>query len=174
MGQDKAAMAVQGERLAVRTARLLAAVARPCLEVGKHVSGLESVEEPEPGEGPLSAVAAGWLALRGAGYGGPVLIVATDLPRLTAAALGWLAGRPEAESVVPVIGDHAQPLCARWSAEDLERAVVLCRHGERKVRAALGPATVYLGPASFAPGISAENFSDADTPEDLERLTQSP
>ena len=50
-----------------------------------------------------------------------MLVVATDLPRLTQGLVAWLARYPSLDSVVPVDGGHPQPLCARYSAADLVR-----------------------------------------------------
>ena len=45
MGTDKARLVVDGETLAARSARVLAAVCEPVIEVGPGVSGLPAVEE---------------------------------------------------------------------------------------------------------------------------------
>jgi molybdopterin-guanine dinucleotide biosynthesis protein A len=174
MGRDKAAIAVDGEILAVRTAKLLLAVAAPCLEIGGQLSGLRSARETRPGQGPLSAIAAGWSALRSAGQAGPVLVVATDMPRLTHGALAWLARSDSALSVVPVTGGRMQFLCARWSVKDLDRAVELVEAGERKVAAVFAGSVTLVDESAFPPGVEAMAFADADTPEDLDRLTHSP
>ncbi|HET6809541.1 MAG TPA: NTP transferase domain-containing protein, partial [Acidimicrobiales bacterium] len=119
MGFDKATMVVEGRVSAVRLAAALTAVARPVLEVGPGRSGLASVSEDPPGSGPLVAIAAGWRALTERGHGGPVLVLACDLPLVDEEVLRLLAGWPGPASVVPVVAGRDQPLCARWSAADL-------------------------------------------------------
>jgi molybdopterin-guanine dinucleotide biosynthesis protein A len=161
MGSDKATLRLRGsvETLARRTARLLAGLAEPCVEVGPGHSGLASVREVPPGGGPLAALAQGWTALQACDAGGPVLVVATDLPALDIETLRWLAARPEAGSVVPVVDGRPQPLCARWSASDLGAAQALVAEGQRSMRALVERCAPAL--------VEAEGngpFADADTP----------
>jgi molybdopterin-guanine dinucleotide biosynthesis protein A len=166
MGRDKASLVLGGETLSARTGRLLAAVAKPVLEVGPGWSGLATAG-PDLGEGPLTGIAAGWRSLRQQGFRGDVIVLATDLPSLTADVLAWMASRPETVSVVPVVEGRAQPLCARWCEEDLERVVVLVEGGVRAVLSALGPDTAYLDEAEWAGVATAGAFRDADRPGDL-------
>jgi molybdopterin-guanine dinucleotide biosynthesis protein A len=174
MGRDKASIVIDaatGETLARRLGRLLVEVAGPVLEVGPGWSGLERADA-DLGEGPLTGIAAGWRSL---GSGGRrartpprhVIVLATDLPGITPAVLAWLAARPEAASVVPVVGGRTQPLCARWCAADLERAAEIVERGGRAVSAALGPATAYLGESEWGSVAAEDVFRDADRPEDL-------
>ncbi len=163
MGADKAAIVLGGETLAARGARVLSAVAEPALEVGPGRSGLEAVREEPPGQGPLAAIAAGWLALRGRGHSGAVLVLAADMPLVDDAALHALAAAPGG-SVVPVVDGIAQPLCARYSPEDLDVAVELARDGKRAMRdllEAISPAAVEIDGAVL---------EDVDTPGDLARV----
>jgi molybdopterin-guanine dinucleotide biosynthesis protein A len=166
MGRDKASLEIAGESLARRLAALLAATTRPALEVGPGWSGL-AVSDRDPAEGPLAAIATGWRSLAGLGHGGAVIVIATDLPRLTIDVLSWLASRPEAVSVVPVVAGRRQSLCARWCPEDLDRAVELVGAGERAVQAALGPDTAFLGEDVWGSVAAGEAFSDVDRPQDL-------
>ncbi len=184
MGRDKASLRLAGDRqprhvspeggptLAQRTAGLLAAACSPALELGPGWSGLPVVPEPRPGMGPPAAIAAGWEALTSTGWGGPVIVVATDLPNLTGSMLAWLAGRPGDRSVVPVAGGRVQPLCARYSPADLERACRLVAGGRRSMRALLEDTRPELAPeyewAGAAGGV--EVLADVDTGEDLRRL----
>ena len=164
MGWDKARLRHVGgdETLARRTARLLAEVAGPCVEVGPGYSGLPAVEESPPGAGPLAAVARGWEVL--AATGRPVLVVATDLPALGAGTLRWLADHPASTSVVPVVAGRAQPLCARWCAGDLDRAVALVAEGHRALRDLLSAAQPTWVDPGGAGGPGDAPFGDADTP----------
>lgn len=172
MGRDKATIEVDGLTLARRTAGLLSTVCPASVEVGPGHTGLDRVEETAPGAGPLAAVADARRALVAAGWAGPALVVATDLPRLTADLLVWLAAHPASGSVVPVAGGRAQLLCARWSPADLDRAVALVGAGERAMRLLLGePGVVLAGEDEWAgPAGGTSVLDDADTPADLARL----
>jgi molybdenum cofactor guanylyltransferase len=161
MGRDKATIVVGGETLAARTARVLAAVASPCVEVGPAVSGLPAVLEDPPGSGPLVAVAAGATGLPG---GVPVLVVACDLPRLDVDLLRWLATHPADGSVVPVWEGRPQVLCARWSADALGEVPALVASGRRSMHALLErTVAVLIAP----PPALARQLADVDTPEQL-------
>jgi molybdopterin-guanine dinucleotide biosynthesis protein A len=181
MGRDKASLpslagldeggARPGETLAERTARLLALVADPVLELGPGRSGAPALDDPVPFAGPLAALAAGAAALREGGHLGPVLVLATDLPLLSPGMLRWLAGHPSPWAVVPLdAGGREQPLCARYPLADLERAASLVVAGERRLGALLElivaerpPAAAWAGPAG-----RPDALDDADRPEDLE------
>lgn len=179
MGRDKASIRPSGEAasgeptLAERTARLLTATCSPAFEIGPGRTGLPVVAEPHPGLGPLAAVAAGWEALTATGWADPVIVVATDLPRLTGTMLAWLADRPGDRSVVPVADGRVQPLCARYSPSDLETACDLVADGRRSMTALLEVTDPELvsedqwGP----PAGGVEVLSDVDTPDDLRRVT---
>ena len=186
MGRDKAAIPIPAVpipggpgtagatpvTLADRTARLLCAVAEPVVEVGPGRSFLRAVSEDPPGTGPLAAVAAGASALAAAGWTGPVLVVATDLPRLDEAMLRWLASHPDPRSVVPVAAGRVQPLCARYRAEDLVTAGRLVGAGRRAMGDLLAAIDAHrVGEDQWAPASGDPSvLSDADTPDDLERL----
>ncbi len=173
MGADKAALPAPGgaaATLAQRTGALLGAVCAAVLEVGPGFSGLPAVADDLPGAGPLAALATGYRALSEAGWEGPSLVVATDLPGLDTATLRWLADHPAPGSVVPVAAGRPQPLCARWSGDHLALAARLVAAGRRAVAdlvAEARPHLVALGdPGCPAPAVVA----DADTPEDARRL----
>jgi molybdopterin-guanine dinucleotide biosynthesis protein A len=174
LGQDKAALVLSGaaESLAGRTARLLADVTGPALEVGPGYSALPAVLEDPPGAGPLVAVAAGTRRLRTLGWTGPAIVVATDLPRLNSRFLAWLASHPSARSVIPVAQGAPQVLCARYAPGDLDRAVELADTGRRALRDLLPVIDALLaGPDLWGPAAGASDvMSDVDTPADLARL----
>jgi molybdopterin-guanine dinucleotide biosynthesis protein A len=161
MGVDKASLVVDGVRLAQRTADVLSAVVSPALEVGPGRSSLPTVEEARPGDGPLSAAAAGFRALAGAGHVGPVVIVATDVPRLSAGVVHDLAGHPSTGSVVPVVAGRPQWLVARWSPRAVGRAEALVLDGERRM-SALADDVVWVDVSD-----RAGEVADVDTPADL-------
>ena len=171
MGSDKATLALGGVTLAERTAGLLSGLVALAVEVGAGVSGLASVREDPPGGGPLAAIVAGHRALLGSGLVPwcACLVLACDLPLLDRAVLARLCAGPAGRSVLPVIGGLAQPLCARWSSDDLVAASAAFAGGERSLhhlpdrgRALLLDEAVW--------GEEAARFSDVDTPADLMRL----
>ncbi len=171
MGFDKGLILVNGAPIAVRTAQAMQRVVAPVIEVGPGFSRLASVREDPPGSGPLVAIRAGSHALRGAGHCGPALVVACDLPLLTGAALRMLADWPGDCSVVPVVSGRPQPLCARWSADDLAAVDELVTAGERSLKALLArPELVLVDKGGWPPGVEPSAFADVDTPDDLDRL----
>ena len=164
MGRDKATLVVDGATLAARAASVLSAVAAPCVEVGPGVSGLDSVWEDPPGDGPLSALVAGIAAV---GLASPALVVACDLPRLDSELLSWLRDHPSEASVVPMWKHRPQPLCARWSPAALSTAGDLVQEGERSMQALLEASEILLvtPPPELAVGLV-----DIDTPADLDAV----
>jgi molybdopterin-guanine dinucleotide biosynthesis protein A len=176
MGRDKATLVVgEGAPLAERTADLLLAVAAPVLEIGPGYTGLPRVQESPPGGGPLCALAAGWAGLKSLGWPDPasVLVVATDLPRLTAGLLTLLAGYPAIGPVVPLDRDkRSQPLCARYPMGALGLAAQLVEEGERSVRALLaGLNPTWVAPSVWQPAAGdPDALADVDTPADLTAL----
>ncbi len=165
MGFDKALVRIGGVPLALRIGRRAKAVAAPALEVGPGHSGLELAPESTPGAGPLAALADGVNALRARGFLGPALVLSTDLPRIDTATLMALANWPGDRSVVPLLAGRPQPLCARWSAADLDAVPGLVAAGERSLRALLARSGITLTGA-----IDPRKLSDADTPEALDAL----
>ncbi len=175
MGRDKATIEVAGRPLARRSAAVLAAVTAVAVEVGPGWSGLPSVTEEPPGAGPLAAVVAGWRELvRRTGEKRAVLVLATDLPDVSAALLALLAGEPGTASVVPLRRGRPQPLCARWSVADLERAAAQLSAGERSLRHAFGPDTVEVDEERWAPVAPGAALDDVDTPQELARRGLAP
>ncbi len=167
MGRPKADLLVGGERLGERTAARLRLVAGLVLEVGPGYTSLPRTAEDPPGAGPLAALAAGAEALSRRHRGGPVLVVATDLPRLTAGYLQMLADRAapsDDHCVVPRdTSGRPQPLCARYSPSALARAGELVAAGRRSMTALLEE--VPIDWLDDPEGV----LVDVDTPEDLAR-----
>jgi molybdopterin-guanine dinucleotide biosynthesis protein A len=178
MGRDKATLVVAGAGapLAERTAALLAGVAAPVLEIGPGHTVLPHVQESPPGGGPLCAVAAGWAGLKERQWPdrAGVLVVATDLPRLTVGLLTLLADHPAAGPVVPLDKQgRSQPLCARYPMAALGSAAELVERGERSVRALLaGLHPTWVAPSVWQPAAGdPDALTDVDTPADLTALT---
>lgn len=175
MGTDKAVLAAaDGHPLAVRTGRLLAEVAATAVEVGPGRSALPSVPDTDAGAGPLAAVATGAAWLEAAGWEGPALVVATDLPLLDAPLLAWLAAHPAPGCVVPVADGRRQWLCARYDRPALVAAGDLVAAGERRMSALTAGRAVHLAGSDewTAAGAAALAPVDADTPDELVALTR--
>jgi molybdopterin-guanine dinucleotide biosynthesis protein A len=171
MGFDKALVEVDGMPSAARLAAVLSEVASLVLEVGPGRSGLTAVAEQPPGRGPLVAACAARRALRAVGHSGPVLLLACDLAFVAAGDLVLLSRWPGPASVVPVVDGRPQPLCARWSPEDLDAASALVRAGERSMKALLHrPGIVFVDEERWPTGRARHVFADFDTPSDLAAL----
>ncbi len=176
MGQDKALIDIDGRALCLRTADLLAEVADPVIEVGPGYTPLPRAVEALPRSGPLHAMAAGAGWLERGGHRGPVLVVATDLPRLTAGLLELLASWPGSGTVVPLASGRPQPLCARYGWPDLATAGPLVQAGHRSVMALLERIEVtWLDPGQWLDAAGRPDaLVDVDTPEDLADLADGP
>lgn len=171
MGFDKALVEVDGRASAVRLAAVMQEVASLVLEVGQGRSGLPAIAEEPGGQGPLFAACAALPALEAAGHRGPVLLLACDLAFVTGEDLALLAGWPGGSSVVPVVAGRPQPLCARWSHEDLLAATGLVRAGERSMKALLRrPGIILVDRDTWPAGKADHVFADFDTPSDLTEL----
>ncbi len=174
MGRDKSQLMVGGTTLGVRTAALLLLVVETAIEVGPGLSGLPATLEEPPGEGPLTAIAAGCRGLRERGHAGGALVIACDLPRLSEPLLRFLVEWDSPGSVVPVVGGKAQPLCAKWGQQDLDSASEFVSQGVRNLRhLCVQPDVVLLDEPIWRQVASEEAFLDVDSPADLLRFRMS-
>lgn len=129
MKRDKALLEVGGAPLLLRTARLLESVIGSPSVIGDPATyesfALRVIADDWPGAGPLGGIAT---ALR-ASTASWNLVVACDLPYLTAEWLHFLRARAvasAADAVLPMNTRGAEPLCAMYH-----------KRGERAIRAAL-------------------------------------
>lgn len=165
LGVDKATLLVEGERLVDRLARLLLATCDPVLEVGPGHGVLPVVREDPVGNGPLAAMAAGATALASGGHGGPVIVLAVDLPRVTAAIIEWLRDHPSPDCVVPVVDEVAQVLCARYAHDACTLSARLVGDGARSMHALLDATSVHeAGADEWGSVADARAFIDIDSP----------
>ena len=171
LGVDKATLVVDGETLAVRAGRRLAAVCAPAIEVGDGRSGLPAVREQPPRSGPLAALAAAGDALRQRGHRGPALLLAVDLPRIDEPFLRWLRDRPGEPTAVPRVDGRLQLVCARYSGEALLAAGSLIAGGVRSLHELLDVVEFdVVDEAEWCTVADAGMFADVDTPEDATSL----
>jgi molybdopterin-guanine dinucleotide biosynthesis protein A len=171
MGRDKSGLLVGDVTLAERTAQLLIGVVETAVEVGPGVSGLGSTREEPPGEGPLVAIAEGRRTLRARGHEGAVLVVACDLPLLTAQLLTMLCDWDAPGSVVPIVHGIPQPLCAKWGPRDLDSAREMVSAGVRSLRHLISqPDVMLLDESIWRDRVNEDEFTDVDSPDDARRL----
>lgn len=165
MGTDKALVAVDGVPMARRMVDVLTeARCRPVVAIGGNraaldVLGLDQVMADEfPGDGPLGGI------LTALSLGAPAMVVACDLPRLTASTVvATIAALGDHDAAVART-DRAEPLCAIWSAA--AAAVLRTRFaaGERAVHRAMDGLDI----AWVA--VPAAELRNVNTPGDLRRL----
>lgn len=172
MGSDKAVLEVAGEAAARRTARLLASLFEEVLLVGgEPTEGTPGRRVADPA-GPRCALR-GLVGALEAARAPRVLVVATDLPGLTADLLLALVALPEADVVVPrTSGGGLEPLCALYRRESvLPLARARLGAGELALHGLIGAlaATTLAGGtlAAFDPDGAA--LANANTPEDWAR-----
>ena len=172
LGVDKARVLLDGEALAMRTARVLGAVCAPCIEVGTGASALRCVRETPAGEGPLAAFVCGVRALE-AIFDCPVrdgvVLLACDMPLVTVELLRWIVDRA-APTVVPVARGRAQYGCAKYGGSVLDAMRGASDAGTRSFKWLHGGAShdaVDWVDESVWSSVAAElAFRDVDTPDD--------
>ena len=171
MGRDKACLELGGVANATRLARLLGGLFEEVLIVGGDPpDDAPGRRVPDP-EGPVCALR-GLVAALEAARSARVLVVATDLPLLTADLVLALVAWPEADVVVPRDARGIHPLCAIYRREAL---LPLAREhlaaGRLELRGPLDAvATSYFGPDDLARvDPSGRALTNLNTPEDLAR-----
>jgi molybdopterin-guanine dinucleotide biosynthesis protein A len=171
MGVSKATLKIDGVPAAVRVMRLLSRVVDPVIEVGPGVTGMQSIREEPPDGGPLAAMVAGGRHLQKRRRTASVLVVACDLPLVNEAVFRMLAGWPGTSSVVPMVDGASNPLCARWSIDDLAAGEQVLREGLRSVQALVERCDItFVEEGSWPPEVTGVHMTDADTPDEMDRL----
>jgi molybdopterin-guanine dinucleotide biosynthesis protein A len=178
-GMPKGLALVDGLRIADRAlAALRGATERQIVVANdrravRWFPGLRIVKDAEEGQGPLHGLRAALAAAEGAA----VLVVAWDMPFVTAALLSALRAEGErgATAAVPLAGTplRAEPLCAYYGAGALHACDALIARGERRAAAlfeTLPGATTVRGPELEALGDPARLLFSVDTLDDLSRL----
>ncbi|HVF13319.1 MAG TPA: NTP transferase domain-containing protein [Acidimicrobiales bacterium] len=175
-GVDKAGLVVGGRSLLDRVLSAAAGVAGRLVVVGPpRAVGLERavifVQEPEPGGGPVPAVAA---ALEATGGASTVLVLAVDLPLLTTADLRRLvdalvaAEPPVAAIAASDPSGRPNPLVAAFRAEALREAVAGLVGAEGGAGAGV-PAARLLPAGVVTVDLGADATLNVNTPADLAR-----
>lgn len=168
MGEDKARSAVGGVPMGTLAGTALLEAASPVLCVGPDPGlGLETVEDDR--RGPLAALAIGMRCLAGTGFGGPVLLVACDMPFLTPGLLKLVASElGDAQAAVPVSGGRLQPLAACYAASVLPLAERLVAAGRLSMGSLLDEIEVKeVDQQSWSHLAGPAALTDVDTPAEL-------
>ncbi len=172
MGRDKAHLIIDGETLLHRSARLAATLGVPVLVIGREapidwdLPAVRFLADDHPGFGPLGGIAT---ALHGTG--GATLAIACDLPRLTDAALRWMADAwarsPAISGLVPTRDEQVEPLFAVYADAVLpliDRELSVGRRACHALIASAGFARIAIPAAHQAALINC------NTPEDWRRI----
>jgi molybdopterin-guanine dinucleotide biosynthesis protein A len=167
MGRDKARIIIAGEPLLERTVRVAAAAGLPVIVVGRQrppdYCGLDVpfFEDQVPGAGPLGGLLT---ALRMTGTS--VLLLACDLPRLSAEAVRWLAGETPGPCGLAVMnGAQVEPLFSIYTPACAAAAAAHLAAGKRSLRGLIAALDLAR---SEAPPWVAPCLRGANTPQELE------
>ena len=167
-GSPKHDVHIQGETLLERTRRILnEAIGTPAL-----ISGSDELPDRRSDTGPLGGIETAFLETTE-----PFLIVvACDMPGLTAPLLQSLATNPsDADLVVPFVDNRLHPLCARWHRRTLPGITSALDSGNYRVHELLKTLTVTKLTETdlLEIGIdAAKNLWNINRPEDLLRYRQ--
>ncbi len=120
-GRDKGSLVVDGRRIVDRQMTELRQVAADLLVVGgaprTDWTGVRHVRDTFPGSGPMGGLHAALVEARGAA----TIVIACDMPYVTAALLGHLLSLTDAaDVVVPRTERGYHPLCAAYTRACLD------------------------------------------------------
>lgn len=171
MGQDKAALLVDGRRLVDRAIGALSPLGGRILIARGDRPSLDLADEVPDAAG-MSGPVAGVVGAAALVTTPAVAIVAVDMPTISAAVLRRLAVVVEDNSrsaAMPVVDGIAQPMHAVVSAAALPAMVALAREGERSLRRMLARLdAILVGPDGWADLDAHARFVvDWDRPADL-------
>ncbi|HKD82154.1 MAG TPA: molybdenum cofactor guanylyltransferase [Candidatus Angelobacter sp.] len=173
MGQDKAALTLNGQTLLEHALAALRQVCRDVAILGRYErygAFAPAYEDIYPGCGPLGGIHSA-LSHAQTRYS---LIIAVDTPFLMPEFLSYLADRAAASDAVvitPEIDEYTQPLCTVYSLDFLPIAERAIQNGNYKI-VPLFPRnqTLVIKQAELRKfAFGAEMFENLNTPDDLER-----
>ena len=172
MGRDKAHLEWGGETWSTRAARLLAGLFAETLLVGgdpEEVAPGRRIPDPT---GPVCALRGLTGALLAA-TSPRVLIVATDLPLLSADLLLALTAWPESDVILPADGEGDHPLCAIYRRDVcLPIALAHLESGRLSLRELLAEVDsdrVSLEDLGLA-DLGSASLTNVNTPDELAQL----
>jgi len=175
MGRDKAFIEMEGEPLVARAARLLEPFTGKPTVIGPPERfaplGLLAIRDDHPGFGPLGGIS----TALGAATHPWNLMIGCDLPFLTQDWLEYLIRRAlesQAEAVLPLNSQGAEPLCAMYHRRAGEAISAALKRGVRKITQGLaGLVIVNLAPEEWKPfDSSGLLFKNINTPDDYNQL----
>lgn len=173
MKRDKALLEIGGVPLLLRTAQLLQSVVGAPTVVGDPATyeffALPVISDDWPGAGPLGGIAT---ALR-ASSAQWNLVVACDLPYLTAEWLRFLVARAvasTADAVLPLNTRGAEPLCAMYHKRGEPAIRAALESGIRKVTDGLQNIRVETIPTAEWKAFDSEGllFKNMNLPQDYQ------
>jgi molybdopterin-guanine dinucleotide biosynthesis protein A len=173
-GRDKAALVLDGRTLAGRAADRLAGVCARVVVADRGRGAVPGV--PSVADGPGRGPAAGILGAAREATGGPLLVLACDLPRVPAELLAALAGRARRgpDLVLPRWRRGVEPLVAWYGPGALAALAVQVAEGEYslgRLVAGGGLAVEWLEGEELAGfGEPDTVFYNVNRPEDLDLL----
>ncbi len=174
MGRDKAHVAFAGVPMATRIARLLDRFFEDLILVGGDPPNDAPGRHVPDTHGPRSSLR-GLVSALEAARCDRVVVVATDMPLISADLIIGLTAYPEADAVVPRDAEHAHPLCAIYRREPVLEVARRLLDAER-LRLSLvldAVQTRYLeGQDLELLSSEAGALENANTPEELARLAQ--
>jgi len=171
MGRDKAHLAIGGVPAASRISRLLAALFEEVLIVGGDPPATAHGRRVADVEGPQCALR-GFVSALAAASCERILVVATDLPLVSADLLLALVAWPESDAVVPRTAGGLHPLCALYRRDPV-LAVARARlaDGRLALRGLLDAVDTATLEAADLARVDPEGtaLSNVNTAEDLAR-----
>ena len=168
MGQDKASLTIGDETFLERAVRVVGSVTDAVVVCGDiEADGHEVVHDAKPGVGPLAGVVS---ALHRA-EGGPVLVLAVDIPTVTTETLERLIARHVRtdQAVTTRSNGRVQPLCAVYGGDLATIAHDRLASDDRSMRTFLRTVPVWS-----MLDVSDTDIWNVNTPDDYRRLTTSP
>jgi molybdopterin-guanine dinucleotide biosynthesis protein A len=177
MGQDKALMQLGGTPLVLRAAEILRPFVRevtllaPADRYGNL--GLPVVADKWPDQGPLAAVCTGLLS----SHAGWSIFLACDLPLVSREFIKLLVARVRAtrsDAVVPRTEDGWQPLSAAYHSRCQAAFARAMQDGRRSITSLFDevPVEVITPEQMLSAGLSNEEFTNINTPEDWARVAE--
>ncbi|MBI5005882.1 MAG: molybdenum cofactor guanylyltransferase [Nitrosomonadales bacterium] len=170
MGQDKAGLVLDGKTLLGHVTGIMQQVFPRVVVSVRQLRGeveLPQVCDEQPASGPLAGLIAG-LARADTPW---VFAVACDMPFVTPAVVRHLASlRDKHQAVVPMVGEHPQPLAAFYAASALEAMRASLESGDKSLRGMLQKLDVrYVSEAELREcDPQLRSFVDLDTPQDYQ------
>jgi len=177
MGQDKAALVVDGETFLDRAIRVAREVADDVIVVARASQAMPAdvrvVHDPVENLGPLAGIAAG-LSASNTDLN---VVVACDMPLVRSVVLQRLVESiGEHDACVAIVDGHASVLCGVYRSRVAPVATQMLDQGERRVTAFVDRLKTKRVDAAELRDIdpNLETFFSCDTPEAYQRVKGAP